>query len=206
MHIIKSKEKKERSLQAKLGLKAHRCNSPKCAMVRRPNKPGVHGGKFARAGSEFKQQLVEKQRIKVSYGLTEKQIRSIFRTALGNKKSVTNAIVSKLETRLDNVVFRLGLAPSRIVARQIVGHGHIIVNKRKVTIPSFAVSVGDVISVREQDKHSALFKELPGTLRATAVDSWLSLDPALLTGTVNRMPEGVQLPFNINLVVDYFSR
>lgn len=206
MHIIRSKEKKERSLQAKLGLKAHRCNSPKCAMVRRPNRPGVHGGKFTRAGSEFKQQLVEKQRIKVSYGLTERQMQSLFRVALKNKKSVTDAVVTKLETRLDNVVFRLGLAPSRIVARQVVSHGHIVVNNKKVTIPSYAVSVGDSIGIKASRKNILLFKELPNTLRATTVDSWLSLDPTTLTGTVKHMPEGVGLPFNINLVVDYFSR
>lgn len=206
MHLLKSKEKKERALQTKLMLKAHRCASPKCATVRRPQRPGVHGKKFARGGSEFKTQLMEKQKMKVSYGLTERQMKKVFEKALCGKTSIDNAIMEALELRLDNVVFRLGFAPSRIVARQIVSHGHIHVNGRKMTIPSHAVRVGDVISVPAHRKQSPLFKELPAALKGRKIESWLTLDHEALSGKVTAVPSNVQLPFNINLVVDYYAR
>ncbi|MFA6495305.1 MAG: 30S ribosomal protein S4 [Candidatus Paceibacterota bacterium] len=206
MHLLRAKEKKERALQTKLFLKAHRCSSPKCATVRRPQRPGVHGARFSRGGSEFKTQLMEKQKIKISYGLSEKQLKGIFQTALAKKGAIEDAIISALEMRLDNTVFKLGLAPSRIVARQVVSHGHIAVNGRKTNIPSYRVRVGDIIAIPENKKNYLLFKELPTTLKGRPVDPWLLLDAQKLEGVVKSAPEHVQLPFNINLVVDYYAR
>jgi small subunit ribosomal protein S4 len=207
MRLLKSKEKKERSLGAKLGLKAHRCNSPKCAMIRRPTKPGMHSNS-SRSGSEFKLQLSEKQKIRFSYGLTEKQMKRYVTEALANKKkgSVTDQIIKKLESRLDNVVFRLGFAPSRIVARQLISHGHFLVNGRKVTICSFQTKPGDVIAVKERSKSLSPFKDLPNTLKGENPESWLSRDNQKLQGIVKSFPENVQVPFDVNLVVDYYSR
>jgi small subunit ribosomal protein S4 len=211
MRLLKSKEKKERSLGVRLGLKAHRCNSPKCVMVRRPTTPGMHP-KTTRSGSEFKLQLSEKQKIKFSYGLTERQMKNLIKSILESKKnkkstsSVTDQIIQKLETRLDNVVWRLGFAPSRIVARQLVSHGHFLVNGRKVTIPSFSVKVNDVISVKESSKSLPLFKDLSNVLKGENPVSWLSRNNQKLEGVVKSMPQDVEVPFDINLVVDYYSR
>src|SRR3989344_532241 len=140
------KEKKERSLGVKLFLKADRCNSPKCVTVRRPQRPGLHGNAYRRQSSEFGQQLKEKQKIKFLYGIRERQFQNIFNSAAKNPGVTGEMIMKLLEKRLDNVVYRLGLAPSRSVARQLVGHGHVLVNNRRVTIPSCQVKVNDLIS------------------------------------------------------------
>jgi len=206
MHLLKSKEKKERALGTKLGLKAFRCNSPKCAMIRRPTKPGMHS-RPGRGFSEFKQQLMEKQKIKISYGLSERQMKTVVTKSLEKKKvGVTDQIVKKLESRLDNVAYRLGFAPSRIVARQLVSHGHFLVNSRRVTIPSYAVKIGDVIAIKEASKTIPLFKDLVNTLKGENPENWLTRNVQKLEGTVKLLPEGVELPFDINLVIDYYSR
>jgi len=206
MRIIKAKEKKERSLGAQLGLKPFRSNSPKSAFLRRPQRPGVHGAKRPRSASEFKAQLMEKQRMKVSYGLSERQMKSMVTSALKSKRSVPEFIIDTLESRLDNVVMRLGLAPSRIMARQMVTHGHILVNGIKMTIPSYAVKKGNVITIKESKKSSPLYKELPQTIKAYTPPSWLSLNKETLEGTIVNKPENVELPFNMSLVIDYYSR
>ena len=205
MHLIKSKEKKERALQTKLFLKAHRCSSPKCAMIRRPSRPGVHGAKMVRGGSEFKMQLMEKQKIKISYGLTETQIKGIFSKALSQSKSVMDSLLKGLEMRLDNVIFRSDLAPSRIMARQLVSHGHFYVNGRKVKSPSYIVKVGDVISLKEKSKSIPMFKDIQNVLKKSGA-SWISVNPEKVEATVKSFPENVEMPFNANLVVDYYSR
>jgi len=206
MHLLKSKEKKERALGTKLGLKAFRCNSPKCAMIRRPTKPGMHS-RPGRGFSEFKQQLMEKQKIKISYGLSERQMKTVVTKSLERKKAgVTDQIVKKLESRLDNVAYRLGFAPSRIVARQLISHGHFLVNSRRVTIPSYAVKVGDVVAIKEVSKTMPLFKDLVNTLKGENPENWLTRNVPKLEGTVKSLPEGVELPFDINLVIDYYSR
>ncbi len=207
MRLIKSKEKKERSLGAKLGLKAHRCNSPKCAMVRRPNRPGMHT-RPSRGGSEFKLQLAEKQKIRYSYGLSEKQMKQTVTGAIANKKtgSVSDQIVKKLETRLDNVVYRLGFAPSRIMARQLIGHGHFMVNGRKVNICSFATKPGDVITIKESSKPMVLFKDLNNVLKGDNPENWLTRNIPKLEGTMKSFPDNVEMPFDINMVIDFYSR
>lgn len=206
MRLIKAKEKKERSLGVQLGLKPFRSNSPKSAFLRRPQRPGVHGAKRSRNASEFKSQLMEKQRMKVSYGLAERQMKSIVTSALKSETSVPEFIMRTLESRLDNTVMRLGLAPSRIMARQMVTHGHVLVNGVKMTTPSYTVKKGNVITIKESKKSGPLYKELPQTIKTYTPPSWLSLNKETLEGTVVNEPEGVELPFNMSLVIDYYSR
>ena len=206
MKLLPAKEKKERALGTKLGLKPYRSLSPKSAMTRRPYRPGVHGTKRTRAGSEFKTQLMEKQKVKLTYGLNEIQLKRVFTNALANKKEpILQSILNQIEFRLDNVVYRLGFAPSRIMGRQLVSHGHFTVNGLKVTIPSYRVRVGDVIGIREVRKNMPLFKDLKNTLKGKK-ESWLKVNEQELTGTVTGSPEQVDLPFNLNLVIDYYAR
>ncbi|PIR44032.1 30S ribosomal protein S4 [Candidatus Wolfebacteria bacterium CG10_big_fil_rev_8_21_14_0_10_31_9] len=204
--MFKSKEKKERALGVRLGLKAERCNSPKCAMVRRPNRPGIHGGKRKKQVSEFGQQLAEKQKIVISYGLKEAQMRGVFQKALKKKESVSDTIISLLEGRLDNVVYRLGFAPSRICARQYVSHGHLLVNGRKVTIPSYQVKVGNIIKIRPESANKLIFKNVPENIKTLEAPTWLSIDKDKIEGTIRSLPYGVEIPFDINLVVDFYSK
>ncbi len=197
------KEKKERALGTKLFLKAERCNSPKCAIVRRPTRPGPHGQKRRKAPSEFGKQLQEKQRIQLMYGLTNRQMTNLFKN--DDKESIMNA----LEHRLDRVVFLLGIAGSPRVARQYVSHGHITVNGRKVTVPSFWVKVGDVISVRGESRKTKVFEELSMNLKKHTPPSWLKItDAEAGTGTCVKefSSQETQFPFDINLVGEFFAR
>ena len=200
------KEKKERALGVHLFLKAERCNSGKCALVRRPYRPGVHGKSRRKQLSEYGLQLAEKQKIMFSYGLKEKAMERIFKEALHKKEAITTTIVNLLERRLDNVVFRMGFAPSRIMAKQFISHGHILVNGRKVTIASFQVKTGDVITIREKSRTTALFKDLSENLKKYETPVWLQLDKDKLEGKVKSLPFDVEIPFDINLVVDFYSK
>ncbi|MBI4993340.1 30S ribosomal protein S4 [Candidatus Wolfebacteria bacterium] len=205
MARIKAKEKKERSLGVKLFLKAHRCNSPKCAMVRHATKPGMHGKRRRQSASEFGQQLAEKQKIKVIYGLKEAQIRKIFQEAV--RKGTASQVLGTLERRFDNVIFRLGFAPSRIVARQYISHGHFMINGIKTNIPSYRARIGDVISVKPSSKDLLIFKELPNTIKKHDLPDWLTINFDKMEGKVKSLPINVEEElFNINLVVDYYSR
>ena len=200
------KEKKERALGVHLFLKAERCSSGKCALVRRPYRPGQHGKSRRKQLSEYGLQLAEKQKIMFSYGLKEKAMERIFKEALHKKEAITATIVNLLERRLDNAVFRMGFAPSRITAKQYISHGHILVNGRRVTIPSFQVKAGDVIAIREKSKESLLFKGLSDNLKKYEAPVWLQLDREKLVGTVKSLPHDVEIPFDINLVVDFYSK
>lgn len=205
--MIHLKEKKERSLGVKLFLKGDRCNSPKCALTRRPYKPGVHGhGKRRRIISEYGHQLAEKQKIKFSYGLNERQLMTIFHKAIKKPGAIKNFIVKELETRLDNVIFRLGFATSRRIARQLVSHGHIFVNEKRVSVPSYKVSIGDMISIRPQSKDFLMFKDLKNNLAKYQAPTWLALDPNKIEGKILGMPSEVDSVFDINVVVDYYSK
>lgn len=203
--LLKAKEKKERALGIKLQLKAERCAGPKCAMTRRPYRPGMHGGKRKRSVSEYGQQLIEKQKVKIIYGLREAQLRRLFK---GNLKtgSIGRNIMTILERRLDNVIFRLGLAPSRIVARQYVNHGHFIVNGKKVTVPSFLAKTNDIVSIKPNSKELLIFKNLPNTIKNYNPPEWLEVDKDKLEGKIKSLPQDAEMPFDINLVVDYYSR
>ncbi len=203
--MFNTQEKKERALGTKLFLKAHRCNSPKCATIRRPSRPGLHG-KARHTTSEFGQQLNEKQKIKVSYGIRESQMRRIFSVASKNPGVTGTMMVQMLERRLDNVLYRMGFAESRSIGRQLAGHGHIMVNGRKVTIPSYLVKVGDVISIRPESKNSPQFKDLAERLKKYDAPVWVSVDPDKLEGKLVSLPKDFEVPFDVNLVVDYYSK
>ncbi len=205
--IKKSKEKIERALGMKLGLKAERCNSPKCVMVRRPSRPGQHGKKRRRAGSEYATQLLEKQRIRASYILREKQFRNIVKKALDKKGVDTGEeIITSLERQLSNAIFRIGFAPSRVVAKQLVGHGHLLVNGRKVSIPTFQVKIGDVISIRPSSKEKGPFRELAESLKKYNAPEWIELDKEKLQAKIKSLPKEIEIPFDINLIVDFYSK
>ena len=206
MPLLKSKEKKERALGTKLFLKGDRCNSPKCVMVRRPYRPGQHGKKRKPAQSEFGGQLMEKQRIKFSYGLREAQLERIFKNALTKSGSIGETIVSTLERQLSNVLYRGGLVASRIIARQLIGHGHIVVNGKKVTISSFQVRPGDVISIKPNSKNHLIFKDLANNIKKYEPPHWLTLDKEKLEIKIKTLPQEVEMPFDINMVVDYYSK
>jgi small subunit ribosomal protein S4 len=197
------KEKRERSLGTKLFLKADRCNSPKCVMVRRPYRPGPHGQKRKRAGSDYSKQLQEKQRIRFMYGLTNRQMVTLFK---GKEKE---KIMNTLEHRLDRVVFLIGIAMSPRIARQLISHGHITVNGRKVTIPSFHVKVGDVISVRSESRKLKLFEDLGQHLKKHTPPSWLkitSVEDVKGQCVKEFSSQETQFPFDINLVGEFFAR
>ncbi len=204
--MFNTQEKRERSLGTKLFLKGSRCLSPKCVTVRRPTKPGVHGKDRRRQLSEFGQQLQEKQKFKFSYGLRERQFRRVFVAAAKNPGVTGEMIVNLLERRLDNVVYRLGFAVSRSVARQLVSHGHMLVNGRKVTIPSYAVKANDMITIRPQSKDYLLFKDIIETFKKSEPPIWLHIDPVTLTGKVVSLPKDFEIPFDVNMVVDYYSK
>lgn len=199
------KEKKERALGVKLFLKGERCNSPKCALTRRPSRPGVHG-KARRRPSEYGRQLSEKQKIKFSYGLNERQIKTIFHKALGKTGNIRDFILRELETRLDNVVSKLGWTFSRRIARQLVSHGHILVNGKKIYTSSYKVKIGDLITIRPQSKDLTIFKEIQNNLKNYQTPVWLALDKEKIEGRVLAFPSDIEVSFDINLVIDYYSR
>lgn len=204
--MFKVKEKKERALGVKLFLKAERCNSQKCATIRRPYRPGDHGKARRRPLSEYGLQLQEKQKIRFTYGVSEKSLRRIFSRSAKSKGVTNEMMLALLEKRLDNVIYRLGLAPSRSVARQLASHGHFLVNGRKTTIPSYELKVGDVISIRPQSQKHPLFQELPVILKKYDAPVWLKLDVDKLEGKVVMQPKEFEMSFNVNLVVDYYSK
>ncbi len=197
------KEKKERALGTRLFLKAERSQSPKAAIVRRPYRPGPHGQK-RHTVTEYGRQLNEKQKIQITYGLRNRQMANLFKHNKDKKK-----IVRALEHRLDRVVNLLGFAGSIRVARQFVSHGHITVNGRKVTIPSFRVKVKDVIAVREASRRLKMFEELGGILKKHNMPPWLTLLSAeeFKGQCVKEFdPEGSPLSFDVNLVGEFYSR
>jgi small subunit ribosomal protein S4 len=201
-----TQEKKERALGVRLGLKPDRCASPKCAMVRKPYRPGLHGKRRQGAASEMKLQLQEKQKVRLSYGLREAAMHRAVHEAMRKKGSNADMLMILLERRLDNVVYRLGFAPSRSVARQLISHGHITVNGRKVTIPSFRMAPGAVVGVRSESRAHPAFKDLAAAFAKTEVPVWLSRDAEALTGTLVSLPKDVEAPFDINLIIDYYSK
>ncbi len=194
----------------KLFLKGGRCFSHKCAMERRAYAPGLHGrqAKFRRKESDFGLQLREKQKARRLYGVFERQFRRYFRRAQRQKGLTGINLLIILESRLDNAVYRLGLASSRAQARQFVSHGHFEVNGRKTNIPSFLVSEGDVIAVREKSKNMTQFKEVEENADGGRVPGWLSLDAKNLSGQVLSEPtrEHIDVTLNEQLVVEHYSR
>lgn len=191
----------------KLFLKGSRCYSDKCSISRRNYAPGQHGQKRAKL-SEYGTQLREKQKTKSYYGVGEKQFRGYFEMA-SNKKGITGEnLLQILESRLDNVVYRLGFGASRAQARQLVNHGQFAVNGQRVDIPSYLVKAGDVISVRESKKENGAIKANVEVNSARPVPTWLELNNETLSGKVIRLAsrEDVDIPVEEHLIVELYSK
>ncbi len=191
----------------KLFLKGSRCYTDKCSISRRNYAPGQHGQKRAKL-SEYGTQLREKQKTKSYYGVGEKQFRGYFEMA-SNKKGVTGEnLLQILESRLDNVVYRLGFGASRAQARQLVNHGQFEVNGQKVDIPSYLVKAGDVITVRENKKDNETIKVNVEANSARPIPAWLELNNETLSGKVVRLAsrEDVDIPIEEHLIVELYSK
>ena len=191
----------------KLFLKGERCFTDKCAIERRNYPPGQHGQgrhKF----SEYSIQLREKQKVKRIYGVFEAQFRRYFALAERSRGVTGETLLTTLERRLDNIVFRLGFANSRAEARQLVRHGHFKVNGRKVTIPSFLVNAGDKVTVRERSQKVARIVEALELSQRRGVPDWLEIDREGFTGTVKMLPQRADLtmPINERLIVELYSK
>ncbi len=192
----------------KLFLKGDRCFKEKCAIERRAYPPGQHGTRRGRRAQGYGIQLREKQKVKRIYGVLERQFRLYFKNA-DRKKGITGEnLLVLLERRLDNVVYSLGFAASRAQARQLTRHGHITINGRKVTIPSFQVKAEDLVSVREASRKNFFIRASVETARGRGVPEWLELDPEAFTGKVLRLPirEEIKLPIQEQLIVELYSR
>jgi small subunit ribosomal protein S4 len=192
---------------AKLFLKGTRCYTKKCAFERRPSPPGQHGVRRRKVG-EYGLQLREKQKVRKTYGILERQFRNYFISA-ENRPGVTGEnLLRSLELRLDNVAFRAGFASSRAAARQLVNHRHFAVNGRPTDIPSYQLKQGDRIEVRESRRSREPFKVAKETLKNHQPPEWLSLDAGTLSATIATPPSRDQMPLDLNeqLVVEYYSR
>ena len=204
------KEKIERRLGTKLFLKGERSYSPKSATVRRMYPPGMHGKNFRMRVSEYGTQLQSKQKIRQTYRMMEKQFKNWVKEAMEARSETSDYLVKKLERRLDNAVFRSGFAQSRDQARQLVGHGHITVNGRKVSIPSYAVKTGDVLKIREGSAKTKYFSALaPQWIKKYKPPSWIELDNDNFVAKIIGMPtvaeSGLEAK-DIQAIVEFYSR
>ena len=189
----------------KLFLKGERCLTKKCSFERRPNVPGVHGAARKKI-TEYGLQLREKQKVKRAYGLQEKQFRGYYEKASTMRGKVGENMLSLLERRLDNVVYRMGIGASRAESRQIVNHGHITVNGKNVNIPSYLVNVDDVIAVKENKRDLAMFKDLKDV--KVVMPKWLEFDNSKLTGKINALPQRDDIDLNVqeHLIIELYSK
>ena len=191
----------------KLFLKGTRCYTKKCSFERRPSPPGQHGVRRRKVG-DYGLQLREKQKVRKTYGVLERQFRNYFNEAETHVGVTGEALLQQLETRLDNVVFRLGFASSRAQARQLVTHGHFAVNGVPTNIPSYVLKAGDRVEVRETRRAREPFKVAKETLRNHQAPQWLAIDAGTLSGSIVTPPTRDQMPLDLNeqLVVEYYSR
>ncbi len=191
----------------KLFLKGERCYTNKCSVGRRAYAPGQHGQQKKKM-SEYGIQLREKQKARRFYGILESQFRSYFGMAVKRKGITGENLLQILESRLDNVVYRLGLSTSRPEARQLVGHGHFTVNGQKVDIPSYLVKPGDVIAVKDKFKASSKVKSISDIAGGKVVPKWLEFDAENLTGKIVNLParEDIDLPIKEHLIVELYSK
>ena len=191
----------------KLFLKGDRCYTDKCAVTRRAYAPGQHGQGRHKL-SEYGLQLREKQKVRRAYGILEKQFAHYFEMANKAKGVTGENLLTLIERRLDNVVFRLGLAVSRPEARQLVSHAHFLVNGKKVNIPSYLVKVGDVITVCETSRQSDKFDTVLASTESRIVPKWLDMNKETLEGRVVAFAEreDIDLPIEEHLIVEYYSK
>jgi small subunit ribosomal protein S4 len=195
----------------KLFLKGARCFSPKCAFERRGYAPGQHGksSQFrSKRESDYHRQLRAKQKARRVYGVLERQFRRYYEVSLRRRGMTGLMLLQILESRLDNVVYRLGYAESRAEARLLVTHGHFTVNGRRTDIPSMLVGVGDRVAVRDGSRSRTYFKNLPDLAETRPLVNWLERDLKQLSGTVLRLPERSEIDANLaeQSIVEYYSR
>ncbi|PIT92974.1 MAG: 30S ribosomal protein S4 [Candidatus Harrisonbacteria bacterium CG10_big_fil_rev_8_21_14_0_10_38_8] len=203
--MFNTKAKKERALQTPLFLKPFRSASPKSAVSRRAKRPGQHGARRRRL-TEHAEQLEEKQKFRFTYGLKEKQMRKLFKKASHDPERTGEVFKKLLEKRLDNVVYRMGFAPSRSVARQLVSHGHILVNGKKIKSSSYEVKMKDLISIRPGSRDKKIFENLLEKMKEYNTPTWLKVDPIKLEGSITGEPNDLDISFEISKVVDYYSK
>lgn len=191
----------------KLFLKGDRCYTEKCAVERRQYPPGQHGQRRTKI-SDYGIQLREKQKVRKMYGILEKQFRRYFQTAAKKKGVTGEMLLQLLETRLDNMVCRMGFAPNRSCARQLVSHGHFLVNGRKVNIPSYHVQVGDVIEVKESSRDIGIIGDSLSKIEQRGIPAWVEIDFQNFKGKVAQIPsrEEIQLPAQEQLIVELYSK
>ena len=191
----------------KLFLKGERCTTKKCAMERRPVIPGQHGNSKRRvAFSEYGTQLREKQKVKRMYGILEKQFRAYYEKARKMEGATGSVMLTLIERRLDNVVYRMGIGLSRKQARQIVNHGLITVNGKRVNIPSYIVKAGDIIAIKENKQNNEQFKDLKGS--KIVMPKWVEFDTNTLSGKILALPsrEDIDADIKEQLIVELYSR
>ncbi len=191
----------------RLGYKV--CDSVKCGMVKKPYPPGQHGKAFKRKPSEYGSQLAEKQKLKMIYGLREKQFKKYFDAATQKQGVTAEILLSILERRLDNIVFRLGFAPTRAAARQLVSHGHIMVNSKKVSTSSFIVNPGDEIEIKAGSKDKKIFNDVKTLLKKFQPPKWLETDKDKLSSKIISLPDKeflIEIPVEISKVLEFYSR
>ncbi len=200
-----------RRLGQKLFLKGDRCFSAKCAMLRRAYAPGIQKKKRGGAPSAYKKSLDEKQSLKKWYGVSEKQFKKYVADTLakmGKVENVADELIKKLEQRLDNVIFRMGFAKSRVMARQLVSHGYFLVNGKPVNIASYPVKKGDVISIKENKKQKGVLKDLAQDLKRKETPLWIVLNKekmeAKIAGEAN--VDEVKPPAEISTIFEFYSR
>lgn len=192
----------------KLFLKGTKCFTEKCPVERRGFPPGQHGQSRRSKISEYGVQLREKQKIRRMYGLMETQFRNYFEKALKQTGRTGETLVKMLERRFDNVVYRMGFAPSRKAARQLITHGHFLINNKSVDIPSYLLRPGDAIQVREKSRKMDMIHSSMKRMKDTAMLPWLSLDKAAMAGTFLNVPERADIPLNADeqLIVELYSK
>ena len=201
------REKLERRLGVDLGLKGERRLAGKSALEKRPYAPGQHGQRRAKI-SEYGMQLREKQKAKFMYGVSEKQFRSLFKEAARREGNTGELLIQLLEQRLDNVVYRLGFATTRAFARQLVNHGHILVDGRRVDIPSYRVKPGQKIEIREKSKANPQIVRSLELTNQTGIVEWVDVDKEKLFGIFTRLPEReeVKIPVEERFIVELYSK
>ena len=201
------REKLERRLGVDLGLKGERRLSGKSALEKRPYAPGQHGRRRAKI-SEYGMQLREKQKAKFMYGVSEKQFRRLFQEAARKEGNTGEVLIQLLEQRLDNVVYRMGFATTRAFARQLVNHGHILVDGRRVDIPSYRVKPGQKIEVKEKSKKNPQIIRSMELTNQTGIVEWVDVDKEKLFGIFTRIPEReeVKIPVEERFIVELYSK
>jgi small subunit ribosomal protein S4 len=192
----------------KLFLKGQRCSTDKCAIERRPYPPGQHGQRRRRKSSDYGLQLREKQKAKAIYGVMERQFKNYYKEADRQRGVTGENLMRLLERRLDSIAYRLGFAPSRSAARELVIHGHVEVNGKKVDIPSYLIKVGDEIRVRERSQSNLEVRLSVDAKSGVGTVEWLELDPKKFMGRVLELPSREQIPSPVNeqLIVNFYSR